>query len=311
MVTLIAIPLIPSHRNSYFGHLWRATRQTDYTVRELLIKARTLSVRFRRVPQIPAICGPYSNRSLEVEHCLTDAWKTQRAAPSGNLFFRRSFTADHILQWFVFTMMLTNLFDMHEHKAISKSGKLTAADRVRRRRKAAASSVVRRTRNQLILHASVTICFFGHIMPCACGVRAACDRFGLARNTAATFDLSHWLQVTNFDVLFHSAPNGANQWIHVFVTFFFPLSCFRELAGPQRGRKTILGENGAFRLIRIRLTRSLDKISIGRQVRFADSANLPFQFRRTSQCLIGLQNEMLPSRSAPAVQIVRPWGSPR
>jgi hypothetical protein len=58
--------------------------------------------------------------------------------------------------------------------------------------------------------------FFGHITPCACGVRgasAACDGFGLARNTATTFDVFYWLQITNFDVFFDSvAPSGANHF---------------------------------------------------------------------------------------------------
>jgi hypothetical protein len=43
----------------------------------------------------------------------------------------------------------------------------------------------------------------------ACGTCAACDGFGFARNTATTFDVFYWLQVTNFDVrLLNSAPNG-------------------------------------------------------------------------------------------------------
>ena len=40
------------------------------------------------------------------------------------------------------------------------------------------------------------------------GACAACDGFGFARNTATTFDVFYWLQVTNFDVLVNSAPNG-------------------------------------------------------------------------------------------------------
>jgi len=48
----------------------------------------------------------------------------------------------------------------------------------------------------------------------ACGDRsacAACDGFGIARNTATTFDVFYWLQVTNFDVpLLYSAPNRAD-----------------------------------------------------------------------------------------------------
>ena len=40
----------------------------------------------------------------------------------------------------------------------------------------------------------------------ACGTRAACNGFGIARNTATTFDIFLWLQVTNVDVsLLHSA----------------------------------------------------------------------------------------------------------
>ena len=43
----------------------------------------------------------------------------------------------------------------------------------------------------------------------AFGVCAACDGFRFARNTATTFDVFYWLQVTNFDVrLLNSAPNG-------------------------------------------------------------------------------------------------------
>jgi hypothetical protein len=44
------------------------------------------------------------------------------------------------------------------------------------------------------------------------GASAACDGFGLARNTATSFDVFYWLQVTNFDVLFDSAPKGANHF---------------------------------------------------------------------------------------------------
>src|SRR5206468_11818384 len=42
----------------------------------------------------------------------------------------------------------------------------------------------------------------------ACGACAACDGFGFSRNTATTFDVFYWLQVTNFDVLLNSAPSG-------------------------------------------------------------------------------------------------------
>ena len=52
------------------------------------------------------------------------------------------------------------------------------------------------------------------LLVAACGARgasAACDGFGFAPNTAAaTFDVFYWLQVTNCDVLFDSAPSRSN-----------------------------------------------------------------------------------------------------
>ena len=48
------------------------------------------------------------------------------------------------------------------------------------------------------------------LLVAACGASAACDGFGFARNTAATFDVFYWIQVTNFDVLFDSAPSRSN-----------------------------------------------------------------------------------------------------
>src|SRR5438876_8077615 len=48
------------------------------------------------------------------------------------------------------------------------------------------------------------------LLVAACGASAAFDGFGLAPNTAATFDVFYWLQVTNFDVLFDSAPSRSN-----------------------------------------------------------------------------------------------------
>jgi hypothetical protein len=50
----------------------------------------------------------------------------------------------------------------------------------------------------------------------ACGARGAlaCGGFGFARNTAATFDVFYWLQVTNYGVLyvfFDSAPSRSNH----------------------------------------------------------------------------------------------------
>jgi hypothetical protein len=46
------------------------------------------------------------------------------------------------------------------------------------------------------------------LLVAAYGACAACDGFGFPRNTATTFDVFYWLQVTNFDVLLNSAPNG-------------------------------------------------------------------------------------------------------
>jgi len=57
-----------------------------------------------------------------------------------------------------------------------------------------------------------TVRLFTLLVP-ACGARAAsaaCDGFGFAPNAAATFDVFYWLQVTNFDVLFDSAPSRSN-----------------------------------------------------------------------------------------------------
>ena len=43
----------------------------------------------------------------------------------------------------------------------------------------------------------------------AYGACAACDGFGFVRNTATTFDVFYWLQVTNFEMSFlNSAPSG-------------------------------------------------------------------------------------------------------
>src|SRR6266403_4232457 len=58
-----------------------------------------------------------------------------------------------------------------------------------------------------------TVCDFLTLLMAACGACAACDGFGFARNTAATFDVFYWLQVTNYGilyVLFDSAPSGSN-----------------------------------------------------------------------------------------------------
>ena len=44
---------------------------------------------------------------------------------------------------------------------------------------------------------------------------AACDGFGFARNTATTFDVFYWLQVTKVDVLLNSTPNGV-KYVDIF-----------------------------------------------------------------------------------------------
>ena len=48
------------------------------------------------------------------------------------------------------------------------------------------------------------------LLVAARGASAACDGFGFAPNTAATLDVFYWLQVTNCDVLFDSAPSRSN-----------------------------------------------------------------------------------------------------
>ena len=72
-----------------------------------------------------------------------------------------------------------------------------------------------RDADELVLPTSLGTWFsFRHIMPCACGARdvSAGAGFGFALNTATTFDVFYWLQVTNFDVLFDSTPNRANHF---------------------------------------------------------------------------------------------------
>ena len=67
----------------------------------------------------------------------------------------------------------------------------------------------------------ITVCNSLTRLAAACGTRAACaagDGFGFARNTATTFDVFLWLQVTNFDVsLLRSAPNGLD---HIDIAIF-------------------------------------------------------------------------------------------
>src|SRR6266481_7971373 len=58
------------------------------------------------------------------------------------------------------------------------------------------------------------VCDFLTVLVAACTARgacAACGGFEFARNAATTtFDVFYWLQVTNFNVLLKSAPNGAD-----------------------------------------------------------------------------------------------------
>jgi hypothetical protein len=54
-----------------------------------------------------------------------------------------------------------------------------------------------------------TVCDCLTLSVAACGL---CAGFGFARNTATTFDVFYWLQVTNFDVVLNSAaPNGPDH----------------------------------------------------------------------------------------------------
>src|SRR5262245_10355965 len=60
-----------------------------------------------------------------------------------------------------------------------------------------------------------------------CGARdgcSVCDGFGFARNTAPTFDVFYWLQVTKFEVLLNSAPNGLKYvdifWVGLHIQLF-------------------------------------------------------------------------------------------
>ena len=71
----------------------------------------------------------------------------------------------------------------------------------------------------------------------ACGVCAACDGFGFARNTTATFDVFYWLQVTNYGVLyvlFDSPPSGSN---HIDV---WDLCLHVQMASPNYFVATVL-----------------------------------------------------------------------
>jgi hypothetical protein len=61
----------------------------------------------------------------------------------------------------------------------------------------------------------ITVCDSLTLLVAACGACAACDGFGFARNTATTFDVFYWLQITNFDVLLNSAPPNGPDYIDI------------------------------------------------------------------------------------------------
>src|SRR4029450_4378257 len=69
----------------------------------------------------------------------------------------------------------------------------------------------------------------------ACGVCAACDGFGFARNTATTFDIFYWLQVKNFDVrLLNSAPNRPDYIDIVGLCLHAPIIPYQRPAQPVK-----------------------------------------------------------------------------
>jgi len=94
------------------------------------------------------------------------------------------------------------------------------------------ASIILNTDNSIVWAAvefRVMDCASLTVVVAGCAARAACAGFGFTRNTAATFDVFYWLQVTSFDVpLLHAAPNGADYidifalWIHchLFVAAF-------------------------------------------------------------------------------------------
>ena len=77
---------------------------------------------------------------------------------------------------------------------------------------------------------------------------AACDRFGIARNTATTFDILFWIEVANSDVpLVQSAPNGPD---YIDIVIF--VLCFHS-GSPRKASNTdasqvCLGKPGVCRL---------------------------------------------------------------
>jgi hypothetical protein len=71
--------------------------------------------------------------------------------------------------------------------------------------------LARAFRSRCPLHRT-TVCDSLTLLVAAC---AACDGFGFARNTATTFDVFYWLQVTNFDVLLNSAPPNGPDYIDI------------------------------------------------------------------------------------------------
>jgi hypothetical protein len=82
----------------------------------------------------------------------------------------------------------------------------------------------------------------------ACGASAACVGFGPARNTAATFDVFYWLQVTNYGVLyvlFDSAPSGSNYidvWdlcLHAQRPNYFVANVFSDDPRREQAEKAV------------------------------------------------------------------------
>ena len=79
------------------------------------------------------------------------------------------------------------------------------------------------------------------------GAGAACGWFGFALNTAATFDVFHRLQVTNyglFNIPFKSAPNGSD---HVDVWF---LCILAQTVSPNYFRGNLLATSSGERKLK-------------------------------------------------------------
>ena len=84
------------------------------------------------------------------------------------------------------------------------------------------------------------VCF--SLLGGSCSAPTPAPAHGFARKTAAPFDVFYWLQVTNFDVLFDSAPKGANH----FDVWDFGIHAKMDLAGefiayPNIGNRRTTG----------------------------------------------------------------------